>query len=325
MSSLLLGGPLLVLLPTYVRPGLLREIWERKSFRWWAIAAFVVAVLIVMRFIPILYGWVAEHDRNPGSGQFLLRNNPPGLKQLIYILAFVDSLTVPLTIIAILGFYLLWRSGYRLLSMYLSSVVGFPILFLTLISLRTPVSQYYLLPTVPIFFLTAGFFLDRLASTEWTVRSKWVVPAALTAIVIAAGLPTLASDYRDGRRYNFRRVALWLQSRLAPGDLVFSDQPMVLAHYLNGAEVQRLRLPEPLDEAMRKHPGTGKAAALWIVAPAASHAFRATLKEGGLIDWIYPHCQLQNTVGVGRVDYRQEYLQVYRCPPSPAPERASSE
>jgi mannosyltransferase len=325
VSSLLLAGPLLVLLPTYLRPGLLREVWERRSFRWWTIAAFIVAVLIVIRFIPILHGWIAEHDRNPGSGQFLLRRNPPGIKQLIYLLAFVDSLTVPLTFIALLGLYLLWRSGFRLLAMYLSSVAGFPILFLTLISLRTPVSQYYLLPTVPVFFLAAGFFLDWVASVEWPVRPRWIVPAAFAAIVIAAGLPTLGSDYRDGRRYDFRRVAHWLQQRLSPGDVVFSDQPMVLAHYLEGVKVQRLRLPEPLAEAMRDHPGTGKAAALWIVAPAASHAFRATLREGGLIDWIYPHCQLQNTVGVGRVDYRQEYLQVYRCPPLPLPERASSE
>ena len=51
------------------------------------------------------------------------------------------------------------------------------------------------------------------------------------------------------------------------------------------------------------------------MAPAASHAFRATLKEGGLRQWIYDNCQLQNTLGRGRVDLRQHYLQIYRCPP----------
>jgi len=64
------------------------------------------------------------------------------------------------------------------------------------------------------------------------------------------------------------------------------------------------------------HQGT-RAGTLWIVAPAPSHAFRANLKSGGLIGWIYDNCQLRNTLGVGRVDYRQEYLQVYRCPPAP--------
>jgi hypothetical protein len=29
---------------------------------------------------------------------------------------------------------------------------------------------------------------------------------------------------------------------------------------------------------------------------------------------MYEHCQLRNTVGVGRVDFRQYHLQVYRCP-----------
>jgi hypothetical protein len=32
-------------------------------------------------------------------------------------------------------------------------------------------------------------------------------------------------------------------------------------------------------------------------------------------DWIYTNCQLRNTIGVGRLDFRQNYLQIYRCPP----------
>ena len=50
-----------------------------------------------------------------------------------------------------------------------------------------------------------------------------------------------------------------------------------------------------------------------VVAPAASHAFRADLRLGGLSNWIYQNCKLLNTVGVARMDVRQHYLQVYRC------------
>ena len=103
---------------------------------------------------------------------------------------------------------------------------------------------------------------------------------------------------------------------MAPEDVVFSDQPVVMAHYLPGAAVTRLRQdPVPLMEAERVLQQGGRKGTLWIVAPAPSHAFRANLKSGGLISWMYDNCQLRNTMGVGRVDYRQEYLQVYRCPP----------
>jgi hypothetical protein len=191
--------------------------------------------------------------------------------------------------------------------------------FLALISLRTPVSTYYLLPTAPVFFLGAGVFLDRLFDLDWKVRPSWLLPAAVTAMVALAGVPTLISDHRDGRRYDFRGVADWLQSRLTPGDHIVSDQPMVLAHYLEGREVQRLRYDTgPLEESVRAARASDPDGALWIVAPAPSHGFRTNLRKGGLARWMYDNCQLRNTIGVGRVDFRQQYLQVYRCPPTGA-------
>jgi hypothetical protein len=90
---------------------------------------------------------------------------------------------------------------------------------------------------------------------------------------------------------------------------------MVLAHYLSGAPVQKLRQdPAPLAEAVRALPPSG-GSALWIVAPAPAHALRTNLKPGGLADWMYANCQMSNTIGRGRLDFRQQYLQVYRCPP----------
>jgi hypothetical protein len=103
---------------------------------------------------------------------------------------------------------------------------------------------------------------------------------------------------------------------MRPGDVVFSDQPMVLQHYLPEVKVLHLQQnPAPLAESLRRIQGGGRSS-LWLVAPAPSHAFRATLKEGGLRHWMYGNCQLRNTLGRGRVDLRQHYLQVYRCPPA---------
>jgi len=185
--------------------------------------------------------------------------------------------------------------------------------FLILVSFRTAISTIYMIPAAPVFFIGAGAFLDRLADVDIGLRPRWLLAATVTVVIIFSGVPTLISQYRDGRRYDFRGVARWLDDRIAPGDVVFSDQYQVLDYYLKNAEVQRLRGdPAPLIAALP----ASQRGALWIVAPAPSHAFRTNPGLGRLTAWIYEHCQLRNTVGAGRLDFRQQYLNVYRCPPA---------
>ena len=319
VAILLLGGPALVLAWRYLRPSELRQMWTRPIFRWGTLAAAVIVVMIAIRFVPILQGWISEHDNSPGGGQFL--NWIPGtlgVKQVAIVLAYLESLTVPVGVAGIAGTYLVWREHSRSLGLFLTSVAVFPVLFLTLLSLRTPISQYYLLPTTPVFLLGAGVFLDHVARLEWSLRPRWLVPGTLAAIFVASAAPTLFSDLRDGRRWDFRGAAQWLKPELSPGDLIFSDQYMVLSYYLPGAEVRRLRDRVGLREAARELDQKGHTGALWIVAPAPSHPFRTNLRRGGLVDWLQAYCQLRHTRGVGRVDLRQHYLQVYRCPPTAA-------
>jgi hypothetical protein len=317
VSILLMGGPLLLLL-AQLRPANIRRLWNQPAGRWGLIIAGGLGIILLIRLIPILEGWFTEHERNPGNSQFLLRPVPPGLKQMFLLLAYVESLTVPLFVFGALGLYLLWREGNRILSLLLISMVIFPLVFLALVTLRAPVSQYYLLPTIPAWFIAAGVCIDRLFRNDASVRPRWLLPAAIIAVIVAAGLPTLVSDYRDGRRFDFRGAARWLAPRLQSTDVVFSDQFMVLGHYLPNAMVQRLRSPEPLEETVQALRQAGQGGVLWIVAPAPSHAFRADLKGGGLSGWMYEHCQLRQMLGVGRMDLRQDYLQIYRCPPAPA-------
>ena len=319
-AVLLVGGPGIWLLVTYLRPRRLKQLWGQRSFRWGVLAAVIVAAVVVARFIPILQGWISEHDENPGSGQFLLRAPPRALKPLVYLLAYTEGLTLPVVLTGAVGIYLLWRERDRTLALFLASLVVFPLTFLCLILFRTPVSTYYLLPAAPVFFMGAGVFLDRVFQIDWGLRPRWILPATLAILVLIPGMPTLVSQYLNGRRFDFRGVAQWLTPRLTPGDAVFSDQPVALGHYLPEIEIQRLRYnTAPLRESVQAVRELERGGALWIVAPAPAHAFRTNLKQGGLIRWIYDHCQLSNTVGRSRVDFRQQYLQVYRCPPAPSP------
>jgi hypothetical protein len=320
VSILLVGGPAIWLALTYLRPRYLKQAWSYTSFRWAAALALILAGVIAARVVPLLQDWISLHDQNPGMGQFLRGpKRGPGIKQMGLLTAYLESLTLPVVLGGAAGVYLLWQQRDRTLGLFLVSLALFPLAFIALLSARTPVSVFYLLPTAPVFFMGAGVFLDRVFQVEWNVRPRWLVPATILAVFILAGAPTLVSQYRNGRRFDFRGVAQWLEPRLSTGDIVYSDQPMVLAHYLDGRPVQKLRAdPAPLQQAGREVRQSG-GEALWIVAPAPAHAFRTNLKPGGLADWMYENCQMRNTVGRGRLDFRQQYLQVYRCPPALPP------
>jgi hypothetical protein len=325
VSVLLVGGPAIWFLATFLRPRYLRPLWSRPVVRWGTLALAVLLAVIAMRFIPILHGWVSSHDKNPGSGQFLLRAPVPlGLKQIFYLLAYVQGWTISVVLTAVVGIAILWQRGDRFLAAFLTCLAAFPIAFLTLASTRTPVSTYYLIPVAPVFFMGAGVFLDWIFRMEWKARPRWLIPATVLALVLIEGTPTLVSQYLNGRRYDFKSVARWLEPQLTPGDAVFSDQPVALQYYLPRLEIGRLRYDtRPLEASMRAARAAGPDAALWVVAPAPAHAFRTNLKQGGLAKFIYENCQLRNSIGNGRVDFRQQYLQVYRCPPGAPPEASA--
>ena len=316
VSILLVGGPAIWLAAVYLRPSQLQRAWRYPGLRWGAALTLVLLALVTVRLLPILQDWISMHDQNPGMGQFLRGpKRGPGVKQAVLLTAYVESLTLPLVLAAAVGVYLVWRQRDRTLGIFLASLAVFPLAFIALLSARTPVSTYYLLPTAPVFFIGAGVFFDRLFEIDWGLRPRWLAPTAVLIAFLAAGMPTLVSQYRNGRRFDFRGAAQWLEPRLSQGDVIYSDQPMVLSHYLNGVEVRKLRAdPAPLGKAAGEIRESGSQA-LWVVAPAPAHAFRTNLKPGGLADWMYANCQMRNTVGRGRLDFRQQYLQLYRCPP----------
>jgi mannosyltransferase len=322
-SILLLGGLGIWIIAVYLKRDRLVQLWSQRSVRWGALLVVILAVVIALRFIPMLQHWILEHDTAPPGGkrEFLL-NVPrgPGMKPLSLLLSYVENLTLPLVLAGVLGIYLLWQGPARSLALLLASLFLFPITFILAVQTRTAVSTFYLIPAIPALFLGAGVFLDRLAGLDSGLRPRWLLSATVAVMILAAGAPTLVSQYRDGRRYDFRGAARWLDERLTPEDVVFSDQAKVVAHYIPGTQVQPLLGDTaPLTQSIRLLHQSGRGGgALWIVSPARSHAFRTNKNIGNLNRWIYDNCQLRNTIGVSRVDFRQNFLQVYRCVP-PAP------
>lgn len=321
VSVLLLGGLGAWIIVSYAKRDRLVQLWGRKDVRWAAFLAVILALLVTMRFVPMLQSWIRAHDRVPvgeRGGEFLLHTpGGQGVKQLSLLLVYAQSLTPPLILAGLLGMFILWRQERtRSLALLITCLLVLPAAFILLVQIRSAVSIFYLVPTMPALFIGTGVFLDRLIEVDTGVRPRWLLSAAVGLMIFADGAPTLISQYRDGKRYDFRGAARWLDEYMAPGDVLFSDQPQVVAHYLPGRQVQRLIAdPIRLARAGGTPRQTGGKGLLWIVTPAPSHAFRTNPRLGSMNDWIYTNCQLRNTIGVGRLDFRQNYLQIYRCPP----------
>jgi hypothetical protein len=318
--AILPAGGVIVYYLQGVRRDDLARIWSKPLLRWIGVALLVVGLILLVRSFSMLQNWIHSHDVKSGPRERLLDRVPDGLRQLRNLLNYVDNLTLPVTLSAVLGFSALAAGRNRASALLLFWVALAPVAIITLISFRTPISTNYFLPAAPAVFLAAGAFLARLAEVDVGIRPRWLLPALVTIIVVAGGLPTVISQYRDGRRYDFRGAAQWLKPRMTPGDLVYSEQYPVMRHYL-GQQAQALSFDTTaLEGSTQRFDRSRQADALWIVAPAPSHAFRVNLRKGGLLTWIYQNCQLRNTLGRARVDVRQYYLQIYRCPPEASPE-----
>src|SRR6185437_7519592 len=140
VSVLLIGGLGLWLGLTYLRGDNLRRLRGQKAFRWVALAGAVLVVAIAAHYVPILYGWVGVHDAPRVSEHLLHLPSRPGIKQVAYLVSYVEGLTLPLVLAGALGIYLLWQAGDRSLALLLACLSVAPVVLLVLLSFRTAVS-----------------------------------------------------------------------------------------------------------------------------------------------------------------------------------------
>jgi hypothetical protein len=321
-TAVLLIGGLTLFLASYLRRAHLRGLWNQKSVRWAALTVLILLVVIGSRYLLVLYGWIFERPLRAVGGADHLLHSPRGLfvKQAAIMLSYMDAMSLPVMLIGGVGIYLLWQGRDRSVALLLTCLFIFPVVSLLLLSLRTAVSTTYMISTMPIIFIAGGVFLDRLAHVGRELRPPWLIAAVVTAIVLMAGAPTLVSQYRDGRRNDFRRAAGWLDQHLGPRDVVLSDQVLTLSHYLQTTKPQRLVADSArLTQAVRMLHDSGGTGTLWVVKPeAAQGGHRTNSGLGGLNAWIYQNCQLRNSIGIARLDFRQNELEIYHCSVSPS-------
>jgi hypothetical protein len=302
-SGLLAGGIGLWLLVSYGTRVDFQRMRASQAARWVLAAAVLALGLTAVWLVPLLKAWLATSHMKRLSGTAL-------------VLSQIDGLTAELSLVAMAGIIWLWHRD-RSLAVFLAGLVVVPTAFLVALSYGTAVSTAYLFPTAPVFFIGAAIFLDQVTRIPVEAWTKRLLATTVLAVLLASNVPGLWSQYRDGGRPDFRAAAAYLKQQLGPDDAIVSDQSRTLKHYLPDARITPLRRrPEKIRASLEDVQQEAPGGRLWIVVQAS---LRAGFKNhklglGPIADWVYGSCQLQHTVEQPRLDFRNNGLQIFRCP-----------
>lgn len=267
----------------------------------WSVGLALAAIAVVTIFWlgPRLWSWI---DYNVGRW---------GHVGPVLALSYLDGLLLPFACFAAAGLLWMWRDGDKSIAVMHACVIGFPLVFLAGISPWVSVSTGYLIATTPSVFALAAFFLDRLYERSSDRYPGQLVATTCLVVIMAASVPRVVSQYRDGGRLDYRAAARHVEALASPDDHVLSDQPVVLSHYLEGLTVEQLETDQAfLDHALGALPPD---ASLWLVSPVVRRGGFREVNLGTAEPWVRAWCRLTETYAVSRLDYKHNELLVHRC------------
>jgi 4-amino-4-deoxy-L-arabinose transferase-like glycosyltransferase len=149
------------------------------------------------------------------------------------------GLGVPLLVVAFVG--VVWLIAMRRRDAAI--VLAFPVLFLIAMGDSQLAYARWMVPVVPFLCLTAGVAIDRLATlVASTTRLRYAPAVASMAMVLSAGVPTLAQSIAFDRlmaRTDTRVLgARWIESELPAGATLYQTgmlyghlEPRPVDHY----------------------------------------------------------------------------------------------
>jgi hypothetical protein len=171
----------------------------------------------------------------------------------------------------------------------------------------------YTFPLTFVVFVLAGSaaatVAARLSSLDRRLSCAWV------AAVVLLGLPSVASHYLDGSRFDYRTAAGYVAKNWQPGDRVAAVSAGLLEHY---AKLDTPPVPisrESVDALKRAAEGPGR---LWIVMPSNRGGKPEAVRE-----WLGKHCSQELVVRQPRLDYHEFAVEVFVYRPDGRTELAS--
>jgi hypothetical protein len=281
--------------------------WERRrpvpKRSWPALGVVVLGTTAAAYYlVPVLASW------------YELGEAGWGLRGLPLLLSYADSLQPGVVFAGGAGLIVLWLSTNRKLAGLLAATIAVPIVLFTIISYSATVSTAYLFASTPAFYIAGGYFIDRLAARELRCSIRTIAALVAVAIVLAEAAPRILSHYRDGSRLDLRGAARYVRDHLQESDVVLSDQQWTAAHYLPEISVGEFtRDPAELSVQLRSARAGNPQGRLWIIATVLRRGGFSSSDLAGATEWVRGQCRLRLALGVSRLDFKFNQVQVYIC------------
>lgn len=282
-------------LPLVLAAGYVAGCWAgRQPVQRGVLIAYALAMLAGLAIYfaharPLMHGW--------NAGELW------GYSPARAVAALVLQVGWSMLVLAGCGVVLLWRQQRAWSAYWLMGTAGWLGSAVVLPGVLPYHPAYSFLLALPVVVL-AGSGLARLAEL---VRTRY---SALAAVLLVLGMcalewPALASDLTDGRRYDYRSAAVYIQSHYQPADRVYSPSSSIVRAY------SRSTLPvEPVSaaglegelERLAHQPGR-----LWLIVPVSRTGLADCVRRRlGELGFAY-----QTSFGKRRLDYHDYRVEVY--------------
>jgi hypothetical protein len=254
------------------------------------LTGILVAIFGVFYLKPLVSGW------NSGAAW--------GYGVMHSILASIYALGWSVALLAALGFVLLMRDRNAQNWYWITCALGWAAATaaLPLIVVYNPAYVFPL--AIPIFVLAGcavGTIYDCLRTKGALVGALWI------GLICLCELPSLASHYVDGSRYDIRTAAQYVKKNWRNGDQVTGFTMGGFKHYAEGCEPA---IPLPSDAVRRLQEIVLHHNRLWVLLPSCRGGLPADLER-----YLGTHCSHELKVQRKRFDYSEYTFDVFLYTP----------
>lgn len=239
----------------------------------------------------MMRGWVVAVTEDWGGG-------------LSSLMGLVYGLGWEVALVAVVGWLGAWFSKDPVQRM-LAITAAVAVLACAVLPRFVPFRQEYVYSSSICFMILAGLALARFYDIA-AARSK--MPAVgLVAAVVLSSLPAFASNYMDGDHKDYRAAAEYIRAHMREGDLLASDVPGVLGHYLHREVVSAGRpstQPRMMVDVLTGLKKSG--ARVWYVCRYAREEPAAWADT-----WLWENAVRMLRIKKKRFDYHENILDVY--------------
>lgn len=226
------------------------------------------------------------------------------------ILSGIVQVSWPVLLLAVPGFFLLWRRN-RDQGIFWGTQVAVWVGAIFLLPRLIPFHSGYVFPLCLPIYVCAGVGLAAVVESV-SVHTGRLVAAMMLGVLVLVDLPVLVSYYQDGSRHDFRAAANWLGDRVGPDDLILAVQGDKLSYYRPELAGRWQRPPNKEVELWleSRRPANGR---VWYFLPGGRSGMPEPWRE-----WAERTGRLQATIVHRRFDYHEYPIFILQEQP-PAP------